>query len=112
MIDGTTMKGKTIIIPLLLLKQILQQLPSNHMGIQKMRLLACESVKLTNMYTDMKNTIKQCATCMDYQQSQPYEKIILYKMPQKPLEVVGVDIFPIKNNTLLCIVDYHSNFLS
>ena len=44
MIDGFAMKGKRIIIHFLLQKQILQQLHGNHMGILKMRLLACESI--------------------------------------------------------------------
>ena len=36
-IDGIEMKGKKIIIPFQLQKQTLQQLHSNHMGIEKMR---------------------------------------------------------------------------
>ena len=35
MIDGTVMKGKCIILPCLLQKQILEQLHSNHMVIEK-----------------------------------------------------------------------------
>ena len=38
MIDGIVMKGKRIIIPFLLQRQILNQLHNNHMGIEKMRL--------------------------------------------------------------------------
>ena len=42
MTDGKAMKAKRIIILFLLHKQIPQQLHSNHMGIEKMWLLACE----------------------------------------------------------------------
>ena len=38
MTDGIAMKGKKIIIPFLLQKQILQQLYDNHMGIEKIAL--------------------------------------------------------------------------
>ena len=31
-------------------------------------------------------------------------------MPYKPWEVVGADIFSVKNNILLCIVYYYSKF--
>ena len=31
-------------------------------------------------------------------------------MPYKPWEVICVDIFTIKNSTVLCIVDYYSKF--
>ena len=43
-IDGISMKGKTIIIPFQLHKQILLQWHNNHIGIEKMRLLVQESV--------------------------------------------------------------------
>ena len=45
---------------------------------------------------------------MQYQQTQPHGKIMPYDMSHKPWEVVGADIFIIKNNTLLGIVDYYS----
>ena len=46
----------------------------------------------------------------EYEQTQPHEKIIPYDRPHKPLEVVGANKIPIKNKTLLCIVDYYSKF--
>ena len=84
MIDRVAMEGKNIIIPLLLQKQILQHVHSSHMGIEKMRLLAYESVCWLNINTDIKNTVKKCATSMEYQQTKPHEKIIPYKMLHKP----------------------------
>ena len=112
MIDGTVMKGKRIIIPFQLQKQILQQLHSNHMAIEKMKLLVHESVYWLNMNEDIENTMKQCATCPDYQQTQPHEKTILYELPCTPWEVVGADIFSLNNNILLYIVDYYNKFPS
>ena len=76
------------------------------MGIEKMGLLANESVYLINMSKNIENTVKQCVIYMGYQQTQPCEKIIPYKMPHKPWEMVSADIFTIKNNALFYIVDY------
>ena len=83
MIDGITMKGKRIIIPFLLQKQILQQLHSSHMCIENMRLLAHELLYWVDMNTDIENTMKQCATCIKYQQTQPHENTISYEMAYK-----------------------------
>ena len=80
------------------------------MGIEKIRLLACELVYWINKNAAIENTFKQCAKCMGYQQRQPSENIIPYKVFHKPWEVVGADINTIKNNTLLCIVDYYCKF--
>ena len=57
MIDGIGMKDKRIIIPFLLQRQILQQLSSNPMGIEKMILLAHESVYCLNVNTYIENTV-------------------------------------------------------
>ena len=43
-------------------------------------------------------------------ETQPHKKTIPYEVPCIPEEVVGADIFSIKNYTLLCIVDYYSRF--
>ena len=69
-------------------------------------MLASESVYWININVDM----KQCATCMEYQQTQLHEQITPQKVQQKPWEVVCNDIFTIKNNTLLCIVDDYIKF--
>ena len=100
-IDGILLKGKRIIIPFQLQKQILKQLHINHMGIEKVRLLAHESVDWVNMNVNIQNTMKQCATCLDYWQTQLHEKTIPYELSCKPREVVGANILSINNNTPL-----------
>ena len=47
---------------------------------------------------------------MECQETQQCEKTVQYDMPYKQWEVTGADIFSIKNNTLLCIVDCFSKF--
>ena len=37
------------------------------MGIEKMKLLARESIYLVNINTDIENTIKSCSTCNEFQ---------------------------------------------
>ena len=80
------------------------------MGIVKIRLLVHVLVYLVNTNVNIKDTVKQCATCLDYQQTTPHEKTIPYDLPCKPWQVVGADIFSLNNNTLLCVVDYYSTF--
>ena len=43
-IDRIIMKGRPVIIPHILKTQALNQLQINHMGIEKTKLLACESI--------------------------------------------------------------------
>ena len=108
--DGIGMKGKRMIIHFLLQKKILWQLLRNHMGIQKMMLLVQELVYWVNMNSDieMKKTVKQGATCLEYQWTQWHEKMISYEMSCKLREMVATNIFSINNHMLLCILDYYS----
>ena len=57
-IGGIAMKGKRIIIPF----QLQKQPHSNYMGIEKMMLLAYESLYWLNMNADIEDTVKHCAT--------------------------------------------------
>ena len=59
---------------------------------------------------DIKKYIKSCATCLEFQQTQPKEKIIHHDIPLRPWEVLGADVYHFNNKNYLCIVDYHSKF--
>ena len=63
-IDGIILKGKCIIIPNSLKEQVLNQLHTNHTGIEKIKLLACECVYWPSINADIEKYIKQCATCL------------------------------------------------
>ena len=53
---------------------------------------------------------KNFSTCLDFQQTQPKEKIIHHDIPLKTWEALGADIFQLNSKIYLCIVDYHSKF--
>ena len=110
-IDGVIMKGRCIIIPEILKAQMLDKLHVNHMGIEKTKLLACESVHWANINDDIENFIKSCTTCLTFQQTQPKDKIIHHNIPVRPWDVIGADMFTLDNKHYLYIVDYHSEFL-
>ena len=80
------------------------------MGIEKTKLLACQSVYWSRINVDIEKYIKNCATCLEYQQMQPKEKIVHHDIPLRPWEVLGADVFHFNNKNYLCIIDYHSKF--
>ena len=95
-IDGVVMKGRCIIIPAELKQQVLNQLHLNHMGIEKTKLLTCESVYWVNINTDIEKHTK-IVTHLEVQQTQPKEKIVHHDIPLRPWEVLGADIFHFNN---------------
>ena len=52
--------------------------------------------------------MKQCATCSEYQYTQPQERSLHYEIPYKLWKVVSVAIFIGNNKALLCIVDCYN----
>ena len=108
--DGIILKGRGIIMPNSLRQQVLNQLHTNHMGTEKTKLLACECVYWSSINADIEKCIKQCATCLEFQQTQPKEKIIHHDIPLRPWKVVGGDVFHFNNRNYLCVIDYNSKF--
>ena len=109
-INGMVLKGRHIIIPNILKQQVLDQLHINHIGIEKVKLLAHECIYWHSINTDIEKYIKQCTTCLEFQQTQPKEKIIHHEVPLRPWEAVGADVFHFNNINYLYVVDYNNKF--
>ena len=60
------------------------------------------------MNADCENAVKNCLTCLDFQQMQPKEMINHHQMPGNPWDIIGGYMFSQYNKHYLCIVDYHS----
>ena len=109
-INGIIMKDRHVITPEILKTQDLDQLHINHMGIEKTKLLACESIYWVNINVDIENFIKDCTTCLTFQQTHPKDNMIHHDIPVRPWDVIGADMFTLNNKHYLCVVDYHSKF--
>ena len=81
-IYGITMKGKRIIIPASLQEKAPNQMHINHIGIEHIRLLACESIYWINMNTGKDETLKNYPTCLDFQAAQCRDKIISHEIQE------------------------------
>ena len=110
-IDGTAMKGRRIIILTVLQDKVLKQLHINKIGIKNARLLEHKYMYWINMSSDTEETVKNCATCLDFQATCAKDKIKSYEIPGRMSKSVATDIFTIINKQYLCIADYHSKFL-
>ena len=62
------------------------------------------------MKTDIKQTVRQCSKCLEYQCTQLDEAALHYDIPRKLWTIVGTDIFMINHKKLTFIVDYYSRF--
>ena len=81
------------------------------LSLKKIKLLVHESLYWVNINNDIENHVKNCSTCLQFQQTQPREKTIHHDIPLRPWDMIGADVFQLNNKNYLCIVDYHSTFL-
>ena len=75
-LDSIAINGQRIIILALLHDKGFKQLSLSDMGIEKTRLLACESIYWINMNGDIEEIVKKCIPCLDFQATQPKNKTI------------------------------------
>ena len=78
--------------------QLEEQLHSNKVGIEKIKLLACKSTYLTNMNKDFENAIKLSPDAASNM------------IPKQAMVIVDADMFSPYSKHYLCIADYHGKF--
>ena len=61
------------------------------MGIEKTKSLAWESVYWHSINGNIEKFIKQCSTCLEFQQTQHKEQVAHHDIPLRPWEVIGAD---------------------
>ena len=87
---------------------MLKQLHINHIGIEKMRTLACQSIYFINVNANIEETIKNYPTYLEFQTAWPSNKVLSHNILGRLWESVRADIFIINSMHHLWIVDFHS----
>ncbi|KAJ8046317.1 hypothetical protein HOLleu_04951 [Holothuria leucospilota] len=108
--DGVIFKGRQVIIPKPLQSDILSQLHTGHLGIEKTRRLSRESVYWQHINKDIDQLIKSCDICQTSQPQQENEPLIPHEIPSTPWTKIATDLYQIGKDDYLLITDYHSKY--
>ncbi|CAE1292605.1 unnamed protein product [Acanthosepion pharaonis] len=108
--DGLILKGQQIVIPQTLQEDILKQLHTAHLGQEKTKLLAKDTVYWVNINRDIEQFTKSCSICQQHQPSQMQEPLMQHDIPTKPWDIVGTDLFDLHGSQWLIIADYYSKY--
>ncbi|XP_064638333.1 uncharacterized protein K02A2.6-like [Lineus longissimus] len=109
--SGIVLKGTCAVIPASLQSEILEKLHYAHMGIEKTRLLARNTVYCYNVNKDIERVVKGCATCQQHMPAQQPEALKPHEIPNRAWDVVGTDLFQAKGSDWLIVTDYYSKYL-
>ncbi|XP_014663369.1 PREDICTED: uncharacterized protein K02A2.6-like [Priapulus caudatus] len=110
MSNGVIFKGRQVIVPQSMRTDILQQLHSGHQGIEKMRLLARQSVYWPNINRNIDELVRKCKQCQEHIPQQRREPLLPHEIPITPWTKIGIDLFELDRVQYLIMVYYHSKF--
>ncbi|GBL82434.1 Uncharacterized protein K02A2.6 [Araneus ventricosus] len=107
--DGLLMRGCRIIIPQSHQAEVLNQIHEGNVGITKCRARARCSVYWPGISKVIEEKIKSCTACIQ-ESSNHHQPLIPTSFPERPWEVLGLDLFKYKNSWYLLISDYYSRY--
>ena len=109
-VDGVLVHNNKVIISLSLRPKMLSIIHEGHLGMEKCKSLARQSLYWPGLTRDIEELIGKCSTCNSYRRKQQQESLIPHPVPHRPWQKLGADIFSLKNKDYLLIVDYYSKY--
>ena len=111
--DGLILKGTRIVIPNKQQQAILKQLHKGHLGLNKCKLRAKETVYWPGLNNELENLVLNCALCLKYSTAKCKLEPSLalgQEIPLYPWTKLATDIFHFEGASYLLVVDYTSHY--
>jgi hypothetical protein len=108
--DGMMFVGEKLIIPASLKNDILGKLHESHLGMDKCKARARESMYWPNMNRDIEEVVGNCATCANFKRQNSKEPLLPHSVPDRPWSKLGADLFDFGGKDHLLVVDYFSKY--
>ena len=100
-VDGLILRGERIVIPTCLQKEMLSLLHSSHLGIEKCKQRARDTMFWPGMSSQIEDIVSKCTTCCRFRRKNTKEPLLPHNTPHHPWEKVGADLFEIYSKELL-----------
>ena len=111
--DGLILKGTRIVIPTKQHKAILKLLHGGHLGLNKCKLRAKETVYWPGLNDQLEDLVLNCELCLKYSTAKcKLEPSLLLgqEVPLYPWTKLATDVFHFEGASYLLIVDYTSRY--
>ena len=112
--DGLILKGTRIIIPNSKREDILKLIHEGHLGLNKCKMRAKETVYWPGMNDQLEQLVLNCTQlCLKYSRLKDKNTpntALGHEIPSVPWIKVATDIFHFESNSYLLVVDYTSRF--
>ena len=108
--DGLLFKAQRIIIPSPLRNEMLAQIHVGHLGMEKCKLRAKDTIYWPGINAQIESMVQVCQTCQEYQNCHQREPMISQEIPSRPWQKVASDLFFWNNTNYIVVVDYYSRW--
>ena len=111
--DGLVLKGMRIIIPDKKREEILKLIHEGHLGLNKCKMRAKETVYWPGINEQLQQLILDCQLCLKYSRSKDKNTphtALGHEIPPVPWSKVATDTFHYDSKSYLLVVDYTSRF--
>ena len=111
--DRLILKGTRTIIPDSKREDILKLIHEGHLGLNKCKMRAKETVYWPDMNDQIEQLVLNCQLCLKYSRSKDKNTpntALGHEIPSVPWSKVATDIFHFESNSYLLVVDYTSRF--
>ena len=103
--------GTRVIIPKKLQGSVLNELPSNHPGVSRMKSVAQSYVWWPGLDQNIEDLVKGCIPCQSVKSAPPIAPLHPWIWPSKPCQRIHVDFAgPFLGRMFIIIVDAHSKW--
>ena len=99
-----------LIVPKALQQEMLNKIHSSHLGINKCKARARDTLYWPGMSKQIEDMCSRCAICLEHRKSNMKEPMIPHTTPERAWSKVGTDLFYLGSRTYLIVVDYYSKF--
>lgn len=107
--SGLLLYQTRIVIPSSLRSDMLKRLHSGHLGIDKCRARARETIYWPGLSMEIKHMVENCPTCTKLR-TNPAEPLIPSAIPTRPWQNIAMDLAEVKGVMYLVVVDYYSKY--
>ena len=108
--NGLVLKGQQLVIPRMQQPEILRHLHTAHLGKEKTKLLARDTVYWLIITKGIDRLVQTCNVCQEHQPSQTPEPLQQHGIPSKPWSVLATDLFEFEGHQWLVIADYLTKY--
>ena len=89
----------------------MSRIHASHLGVEACLRKARDTVFWPSMNAEVRDQIKQCSICSEFQAKNPKEPMQSHLIPDRPWSRVATDQFKLHGKYYIVLVDYYSDFI-